>query len=120
MTARRYLGIAVLLGFLAISSLLAQKDDKSQPAGADQSQKAATTSKPQTAKTKKPLTSPPKHTPKTKKNLKEKSQNTAAQDWQPCTLPPKTTQFSFWQTCQNVNLNSCTLTASCQMANGQS
>ena len=34
-----------------------------------------------------------------------------------CALPPRTTQFSFWQSCQNVTLNGCTLQASCQMAN---
>src|SRR5262245_57191492 len=120
MTGKGYLGIAVLLGLLVISSLLAQKDDKSQPAATGQSQKAATTSQSQTKKTTKPLTSPPKHTPKSKKATKGKSQKTAAQTWQPCTLPPKHTQYSFWQTCTNVSLNSCTLQASCQMANGQS
>ncbi|HEY1139717.1 MAG TPA: hypothetical protein VGE88_05875 [Lysobacter sp.] len=37
-----------------------------------------------------------------------------------CQLPPKTTQFSFWQTCQNVQLNGCTLQASCRMMDGAS
>ncbi|GAB3092838.1 hypothetical protein [Lysobacter terrae] len=35
-----------------------------------------------------------------------------------CQLPPKTTQFSFWQTCQNVQMNGCTLQASCRTMDG--
>jgi hypothetical protein len=35
-----------------------------------------------------------------------------------CALPPKTTQYSFWQSCNDVSMNGCTLQASCRMANG--
>lgn len=35
-----------------------------------------------------------------------------------CALPPHTAPFTFWDTCQNVTLNGCTLAASCKTANG--
>lgn len=36
-----------------------------------------------------------------------------------CSLPPRTTTFSFWNTCSNVVLEGCTLKADCREANGR-
>jgi hypothetical protein len=36
-----------------------------------------------------------------------------------CSLPPHTTTFSFWNSCNNVVLDGCTLKADCQEANGK-
>lgn len=33
-----------------------------------------------------------------------------------CQLPPKTTQFTFWETCKDVKMNGCILEAKCQRA----
>lgn len=34
-----------------------------------------------------------------------------------CALPPRTTPFTFWQSCDNVRMNGCTLEARCQQKN---
>lgn len=34
-----------------------------------------------------------------------------------CTFPPRNGPFAFWETCNNVRLNGCTLEASCRQKN---
>jgi hypothetical protein len=112
---KRYLVGAVLVGGLSIVGLLAQKSDQPKTPTTDQSQ--SSTGQPQTGTTGQSKTAPPA---KSKKAAKKTKSKTAIAQWAPCTLPPNNTQFSFWQTCSNVTLNSCTINASCKMANGQS
>jgi hypothetical protein len=122
---KKYLVGAVLVGGLSIAGLLAQKSDQPKTPTTDQSKtsteqsQAGTTAQPKTAAAGKSQTLPPVP-PKPKKGAKKTNSKSAAVQWAPCTLPPQTQPFTFWQTCTNVTLNSCTINASCKMATGQS
>jgi cytoskeletal protein RodZ len=121
----KYLIVAVLVGGLSIAGLLAQKSDQPKTPTTDQSQtstgqsQTSSTDQSNTAPSAKSQTFPPAPS-KSKKAASKGKSKAAAGNWGACQLPPQTTQYSFWQSCTNVALNSCTLNATCQMANGQS
>jgi hypothetical protein len=114
----KYLIVAVLVGGLSIAGLLAQKSDQPKTPATNPAQTSTTD------QSKAAPSGPQKNgapvAPSKSKNAK-KSKKSAVAEWGVCQLPPKTTQYSFYQTCTGVALdsNTCIISASCKMMNGQ-
>jgi len=122
----KYLIVAVLVGGLSIAGLLAQKSDQPKTPTTNQSQTSTGQSQTGTTDQSKASPSGPQKNgapvaPSKSKKAAKKSKKSAVAEWGVCQLPPKTTQYSFYQTCAGVALdsNTCIISASCTMMNGQ-
>ena len=111
----KYLIVAVLVGGLSIAGLLAQKSDQPKTPTTNQSQ-TGTTDQSKTAPSGPQKSGAPVAPSKSKKAAKKSKSKSAVAQWGVCQLPPKTTQYSFYQTCTGVALdsNTCIISAELQ------